>query len=54
MASHKYYLSVNKFVPTLQKLPKEILEEIQFLTIFAKVNAIIQIYNIKLFEKSSK
>ncbi len=40
--SHKLYISANRFDPTLWKLPEEIIEEIWFLTIIAKVNATIQ------------
>ncbi len=39
---HECHPSANKFVSTLRKLPKEILEEIQFLTVVAKVNATVQ------------
>ncbi|CAB5363079.1 unnamed protein product [Rhizophagus irregularis] len=39
---HECHPLASKFVPTLRKLPEEILEEIRFLTIFAKVNAIVQ------------
>ncbi|CAB5374543.1 unnamed protein product [Rhizophagus irregularis] len=39
---HECHPSASKFVPTLQKLPEEILEEIRFLTVFAKVNATVQ------------
>lgn len=39
---HECHLLANKFVPTLRKLPDEILEEIRFLTVVAKVNATVQ------------
>ncbi len=35
-------MSANRFDLTLQKLPKEIIKEIQFLTVVAKVNVTIQ------------
>ena len=39
---HEYYPSASKFIPILQNLPEEILEEIKFLIIFAKVNVTVQ------------
>ncbi|CAB4473778.1 unnamed protein product [Rhizophagus irregularis] len=44
---HECHPSASKFVPTLRKLPEEILEEIRFLTVFAKVNATVQYRIIK-------
>ncbi|RIA95451.1 hypothetical protein C1645_816683 [Glomus cerebriforme] len=39
---HECHPLANKFVSTLRKLPEEILEEIQFLTVIAKMNATVQ------------
>ena len=39
---HEFHSSANQFVPTLRKLPEEIIEEIRFLTVVAKVNATVQ------------
>jgi hypothetical protein len=39
---HELHMSANRFDPTLRKLPNEIIEEIQFLTVVAKANATIQ------------
>lgn len=39
---HELHPSATRFVPTLRKLPEEIIEEIRFLTIVAKANATIQ------------
>ncbi|CAB4444945.1 unnamed protein product [Rhizophagus irregularis] len=39
---HECHPSASQFVPTLRKLPEEILEEIRFLTVIAKVNATVQ------------
>jgi len=39
---HECYLSAKQFVSTLRKLPKEIFEEIHFLTVVTKVNATVQ------------
>ncbi|CAB4431246.1 unnamed protein product [Rhizophagus irregularis] len=39
---HECHPSASQFVPTLRKLPEEILEEIRFLTVVAKVNATVQ------------
>jgi len=40
--SHKLHILANQFDPIMQKLPKEIIEEIHFLTIVAKANTTIQ------------
>ncbi|PKC50916.1 hypothetical protein RhiirA1_485021 [Rhizophagus irregularis] len=39
---HKLSPLASQFVPTLQKLSEEILQEIRFLTVVAKVNATVQ------------
>ncbi|CAB4421623.1 unnamed protein product [Rhizophagus irregularis] len=39
---HECHPSANQFVSTLRKLPEEILKEIRFLTVIAKVNATVQ------------
>ncbi|CAG8697281.1 3023_t:CDS:2, partial [Funneliformis mosseae] len=38
---HEFYSSAVRFVPLLRKLPKEVIQEIHFLTVVAKANAII-------------
>jgi len=39
---HEVHPLASRFVPTLRKLPEEILQEIRFLTVIAKVNATVQ------------
>jgi hypothetical protein len=39
---HELHPLAVRFVPTLRKLPEEVIEEIRFLTVVAKANATIQ------------
>jgi hypothetical protein len=54
---HEFHPLAVRFVPTLRKLPEEVIEEIRFLTVVAKADATIQYrvirekFNIKIITR---